>query len=85
MDIGNILDGWGNRVKDTFNMLDLEMKNMGAQRLRMCDTCTLRNNNTCDPKIKGPNVVTGAITNGCGCNLSAKTLAPKASCPLAKW
>ena len=85
MQIENILTGWANRVKDQFNLLDDATKKVAEERMSICDACDLRNNNTCDPKKTGTNVVTGAVTNGCGCNLSAKTLAPKASCPLAKW
>jgi hypothetical protein len=80
-----ILDGWGNRVKDLFGVLDEETKRIGKERLFHCDSCHMRNGNTCDPRQTGINLKTGLPVTGCGCNISAKTLSPHSICPMDKW
>ena len=56
-----ILDGWGNRVKDEFGMLDIETKKLAAQRLAICDSCYVRNGNSCSTKLEGYNAELGKI------------------------
>lgn len=85
MAISNILTGWGNRILDEFNILSPLLKSKAEERLLICDTCPMRVNNKCAKTKKGINIETGIETNGCGCNLSAKSLDPNSQCPLAKW
>lgn len=80
-----ILDGWGNVVKDRFGVLDEEIKVMAQIRLEQCDSCSMRSGNICDPKKELKHIVTEQLVNGCGCNISAKTLSPNSECPAGKW
>ena len=46
--ISNILEGWGNSIKDKFGLLDNpELKAKSEKRLLICNTCSMRDNNTC--------------------------------------
>ena len=83
--IQNILEGWGKLVADKFNQLDQESKDLAASRMQHCNTCELRLGSICDPTRVAANVRTGNLVKGCGCNLPAKTLATKSSCPMSKW
>jgi len=83
--IGQILSGWANRIKDTFGVLDEETKAMSTARMLHCNTCYMRTGNTCDPRKSMKNSVTGEIAKGCGCNISAKSMSPGSRCPLDKW
>lgn len=85
MQLENILTGWGNLVKDKFNLLDEDTKYIASIRMMHCNGCPIRKNNVCDPNGQIKNLVTGKLVKGCGCNVAAKTLAPKAHCPAAKW
>ena len=85
LNVEHIITGWANVVKDKFNILDPETKDMAADRMQLCNMCYLRTGNTCDPKKGGMNLKTGQIEKGCGCNIAAKTLSPQSKCPLAKW
>jgi hypothetical protein len=83
--LSQILSGWGNRIKDTFGVLDEETKLMSEKRLLHCNVCYMRTGNTCDPRKKMKDDATGEIVTGCGCNISAKSMSPHSSCPLNKW
>jgi len=80
-----ILDGWGNRIKDEFGMLDPYVKSMAAARLESCNDCDMRSGNKCDPSKTGIHVETKKQVSGCGCNIAAKTLSPTSSCPKGLW
>jgi len=83
--INEILDGWGNLIKDQFNTLDSDIKSLSEERLEICNDCDLRSGNMCSPLKYGIHVETQEIKSGCGCNLSAKTLSTWSKCPLGKW
>ena len=83
--IREILEGWGNVIKDQFDAVDPVTKAISKKRLQFCDDCSLRQGNTCSPQIYGYHVISGDRKNGCGCNISAKTLSPSSQCPLGKW
>lgn len=98
ININHILEGWGNSIKDRFNMLnDPELKSKSEKRLTICDTCPLRDNNTCSKNRTGFVVKTfkygneqvdrikGQLVKGCGCNLSAKSLCEDCQCPRGLW
>jgi hypothetical protein len=85
MNISLILEGWGNVVKDRFNVLDQKTKAASAHRLSICHSCSIRNGNVCDPNKTGVNVKTQKEAKGCGCNIAAKTLSLGSECPLGKW
>ena len=80
-----ILDGWGNRIKDTFGTLDEDIKIMSQIRLEQCHSCSMRSGNVCDPTKQLKHIVTEQLVRGCGCNISAKTLSPDSECPAGKW
>lgn len=80
-----ILEGWGNLVKDEFNMLDSEIKEIASERMLICNSCDIRNGRSCSPERYGIHKKTGKLTNGCGCRIDAKTLSPNSECPLGKW
>lgn len=96
--IKNILEGWGNSIKDKFGLLNNpELKLKSEKRLLICDKCSLRDNNTCSRKREGIVVVDffynvlekprkiGQVVKGCGCSLSAKSLCNTCQCPRGLW
>ena len=83
--INEILEGWGNYVKDEFNVLDPTIKKTDKSRMLICNNCVIRNGTACSSHIYGVHVKTGEMVSGCGCYLAAKTLAPSSECPLGKW
>jgi len=80
-----IIEGWGNVIKDQFNAVDPVTKAISQKRLVECNGCGLRQGNTCSPQIYGYHIITNERKNGCGCNIAAKTLSPSSRCPLGKW
>jgi len=96
--IKNILEGWGNSIKDKFGLLNNpELKLKSEKRLLICDKCSLRDNNTCSRNRTGfvektfryldekEDRLKGQIVKGCGCMLSMKSLCDNCQCPLGKW
>lgn len=83
--INEILQGWGNVIKDRFNAVDINTKALSVKRLVICDNCDIRSGNSCSTSNSGKDILTGDIKTGCGCNISAKTLSPSSKCPLSKW
>lgn len=95
--ISDILEGWANKIKDEFGLLEPELKIKSEKRLTICDTCPLRDNNTCSRNRTSFVVETfrygseqvdrmkGQLVKGCGCSLSAKSLCNDCQCPLGKW
>ena len=83
--IQEILEGWGNVIKDQFNAVDPATKMLSKTRLLECEPCPIRQGNVCSPSIYGYHIKTNERKNGCGCNISAKTLSPSSSGPLGKW
>jgi len=94
--ISNILEGWGNSIKDKFGLLNNpELKNISEKRLLTCDKCSLRDNNTCSRnrtdfvvetfRYMDEDRIKGQVFKGCGCSLSAKSLCNTCQCPLGKW
>jgi len=85
MIINQILEGWGNLIKDKLNSLDPTIKAVATIRLSHCDKCPIRKNNTCDPSGTIEHIQTKETVKGCGCNIAAKTLSMQAQCPAGKW
>lgn len=85
MQLNQILEGWGNLIKDKLGTLHPPIKAVAETRLKHCDRCSIRKNNICDPNQTIINVVTNKPVTGCGCNIAAKTLAMNAACPASKW
>lgn len=83
--IKNILNGWANLIKDSFNQLDTDLKKMSEERLNICDSCDIRLGSVCDPRKMGTHIETGHLKRGCGCNIAAKTMNVNSKCPLGKW
>lgn len=83
--ITEIIEGWGNVIKDQFNAVDPVTKSISEKRLLKCNICDIRSGNTCSPNKWGINIITEKLVNGCGCNIAAKTLSPSSKCPLSKW
>ena len=81
----HILEGWGNYVRDKFDILDSDTQELAAKRLTHCDSCHMRTGNSCDTQKWGLHKVTKQKVYGCGCNISAKTLSKGSQCPLGKW
>ena len=82
-----IINGWSNLLKSTFNVLDIQTKKISEERLSHCRTCDLMVNNICSSSKKGYHVVTGVLTSGCGCPVRSKSMSmrPDTKCPLGKW
>ena len=85
MQINQIIEGWGNLVKDKLNLLHPPIKAVAESRLKICDACSIRKNNICDTNQTITNIQTKKLVKGCGCNIAAKTLAMAAQCPAGKW
>lgn len=96
--ISQILEGWGNSIKDKFNLLNNpELKIKSEKRLLICNTCNLREGNTCSKKRTGfvletfrygsekVDRIKGQLVKGCGCNLSSKSLCNDCQCPCNYW
>lgn len=83
--IKEILDGWGNRIKNEFGLLDRETMKLSAKRLSICDECEVRNGNSCSTQRMGYNEKKGQMVYGCGCNIAAKTMSPTSKCPRDLW
>ena len=83
--IKQIIEGWANVIKDQFNAVDIVTKTISKKRLELCDPCDLRRGNTCSTTVSGLHIITNERKNGCGCNISAKTLSRSSQCPLGKW
>jgi hypothetical protein len=83
--IKQIIEGWANVIKDQFDAVDPVTKAISEKRLNLCNECSLRYGNTCSTQIYGYHIITNERKNGCGCNISAKTLSPSSQCPLGKW
>ncbi len=93
--ISDILEGWANKIKDEFGLLEPELKIKSEKRLTICDTCPLRDNNTCSRnrtdfvvetfRYMDEDRIKGQVFKGCGCNLAAKSLCTNCQCPLGKW
>jgi hypothetical protein len=81
----HILEGWGNYVRDKFDMLDSDTQELASKRLTFCDSCHMRDGNSCSTSKSGYHIITKQLTYGCGCNISAKTLSKGSQCPLGKW
>ena len=85
MQINQILEGWGNLIKDNLNILHPPIKAVAEIRLKHCDNCLIRKGNICDPNQTITHTITKKLVKGCGCNIAAKTLAMSAACPAGKW
>jgi hypothetical protein len=83
--VGQIVDGFTNLLKDQIGLLDEETKAIATKRYRHCLSCTMRDNNTCSTSRSNENINSGEVTSGCGCNLHASVLSPTKECPLGKW
>tara|TARA_B110000003_G_C16628538_1_gene525771 strand:+ start:828 stop:1088 length:261 start_codon:yes stop_codon:yes gene_type:complete len=83
--LSEIIEGWGNLIKDQFNAVDPITKELSKKRLLECNVCSLRQGNMCSPYIFGYHIETNHRLNGCGCNIAAKTLSRSSKCPLGKW
>ena len=97
--ISNIINGWGNLIKDKFGLLDNQTKALATKRLQICNDCSLRNVAICDPtrhtiNIKSDKlnkfqaqfqIKSGEVARGCGCVIAAKTLDLASYCPAGKW
>jgi len=82
-----IFNGWGNYVRDEFNVLPPKVKIMAEMRLNLCHTCILRSGNKCNNNKTAIHIITGNAVTGCGCYLSAKALSTNihTKCPMGKW
>ena len=85
INIRHIFEGWANYVKDQFNTLDPEVKDISQRRLKLCDSCHMRTGHACDPSKTGIHVLTGEEVRGCGCHIAAKSMVLDAKCPMGKW
>ncbi len=97
INVNHILEGWGNLIKDKFHLLSEQKRKISEKRLLFCDTCPLRNDNTCSKKRQSvvvkdfyynhlkQNRKKGEMTIGCGCNLAAKSLCKDCQCPRGLW
>lgn len=83
--LNDILEGWANLIKDTFNGLDGQTKKVSEYRLNICNECDIRTGNICNPSKIGKHIKSGVLMRGCGCNIAAKSMSKRSKCPLGKW
>lgn len=68
--IKNISNVLFNLMKKQLGLLSPKVEKIAETRLKICDTCSQRVNNTCGQ---------------CGCLLAAKTVDLNSKCPINKW
>ncbi len=83
--INNIINGWGNLIKDKFGLLDNQTRAIATKRLTICNGCNIRSNGICNPTKNTININSGKVVKGCGCVIAAKTLDTASYCPAGKW
>ena len=95
--INDILNGWGNSMRDSFGLLNPITKAISEERLKKCDTCYLRIDNRCNANkedfaevnfmYKGEFRQKGKLYKGCGCNivLKSKCTNEQCKCPIGRW
>ena len=83
--ISEILNGWGNAIKDRLGLLDSDVSDEAKRRMAICDTCEIRTLWMCDSGKSGKNLKTNEIVSGCGCVIFAKATSTESNCPLNKW
>jgi len=79
-----IMQGWGNSFLDKLNMLPTIIKEEAEERSKICSTCPIRTDNTCDPNKKGISAK-GRAFYGCGCYIDKKVLCMDCDCPGEYW
>jgi len=85
LNIKHIIEGWANVVKDRFDLLNDDIKEMASNRILICDECEIRSGGACSTSKVGQHTVTGELKRGCGCFIAAKATIPDSECPLGKW
>ncbi|MCB1711373.1 MAG: hypothetical protein KDH96_02475 [Candidatus Riesia sp.] len=90
--IKEILDGHINELKSKIGLSDLKFDDVFKAREAICNSCPLKNGNTCNPRLfinpETMDVVSTpqeGFVKGCGCRLSAKQKSPSSSCPANFW
>jgi hypothetical protein len=84
-EIGQIAQGWARFALSQMHMVSNEVAERAKKRLDLCNGCHMRVGNSCSVSREGIDVITGETKYGCGCNLSAKSLADDSACPLSIW
>ena len=85
LNFNHIINGWANLLKSKLHLLDQSFKEVAELRLMNCHKCHLRDGLICSTNRKGINMITGKLTKGCGCVITAKVMCEQCSCPLLKW
>ena len=83
--INNIINGWGNLIKDKFGLLDNQTRAIATKRLSICNECSIRSVGVCNPTKNTINIKSGKVVKGCGCVIAAKALDAASYCPAGKW
>jgi hypothetical protein len=86
MEIDKIAKGYFNLLLDQLNLLDEKDRLLSSERLKICETCSVRTGDWCDSSKRGINDF-GFVFTGCGCNLKAKSTLRfyEGICPGNKW
>lgn len=93
--MADIQDGFVNVLKAKLGTLEENVAEEGLRRFKICESCPIRDKNSCSSKRQGLVKETfvyygetrkkGDLFNGCSCNLSAKVLSTNALCPGNFW
>lgn len=85
LNIKHIIEGWANVVKDRFDLLSEDVKEMASKRILICDECEIRSGGACSTSNVGRHIKTNELKRGCGCFIAAKATVINSECPLGKW
>lgn len=92
--LNQIIEGHFNEFKSLIGATSEEANKVFNSRKAICDSCPLKNGNTCNPALSiHPLTLKTAPTSenrigfvrGCGCRLSAKQKASNTKCPAGFW
>lgn len=82
-DVVYIAEGWSNLLLDSLNLLDESKKEKAKERLTICMSCPVRDNDKCSRDKAHINKL-GEAFNGCGCYINSKVLSGS-KCPGNFW
>jgi hypothetical protein len=85
MKLLNILNGWSNLIQSKTIGISSYIEEQTKLRLEICNSCEMNVRNVCDKQKVTSHVITNEEVYGCGCPLSAKTMAQDDYCPAGKW
>lgn len=85
MKLLNIINGWSNLIQSKTIGIKNYIEDQANIRMNVCNGCEMNIKNVCDKSKVTTHIITNEEVYGCGCPLSAKTMAQDDHCPAGKW